>query len=151
MLELDAITKRTIATEGTVKHALRHALRKAVPKQPDSLKDLVIEGEWATTAGPEPENFLFHDNGKDSCQRIVVFATTDGLKQLAKASTWFMDGCFDIAPKLFLQLYVIRVPLGQSTISALYALFKKKPNIHTKSSSTLSWQSAGNWTYSHTQ
>ena len=71
VLELDAITKGTIATEGTVKHALRHARQKAVPKQPDSLKDLVIEGEWATTAGPEPENFLLHENGKDSCQRTL--------------------------------------------------------------------------------
>ena len=110
-----------------MKHALCHVRRKAVPKQPDSLKDLVIEGEWATTAGPEQENFLLHDNGKDSCQRIVVFVTTDGLKQLTKASTWFMDGCFDIAPKLFLRLYVIRVPLGQSTISTVYALLEKNP------------------------
>ena len=62
------------------------------------------------------------DIGKDSCQQIVVFATTDGLKQLAKTFTWFMDGCFDIAPKLFLQRYVIRVPLGQSTISTVYEL-----------------------------
>ena len=119
VIELDAITERIIATERTVQHALSHACQKAVPKSPDSLKDLVIEGEWATTAGPEPQSFLFHDNGKDSCKQIVVVATMDGLKQLAKASTWFIDGCFDIAPKLFSQLHVIHVPLGESTISTL--------------------------------
>ena len=42
VLKLDAITKETIAIEETVKHALRHACWKAVPKQPDSLKDLVM-------------------------------------------------------------------------------------------------------------
>ena len=37
-----------------------------------------------------------------------------------------MDGTFDIAPKLFKQLYVIHAKLGQSAVSCAYALLNVK-------------------------
>jgi hypothetical protein len=51
--------------------------------------------------------FLLHDNGID--ERIIVFATDNGLKYLTEASTWYMDGNFTMDPLIFQQLYVIRV------------------------------------------
>ena len=37
-----------------------------------------------------------------------------------------MDGNFAMSPDLFKQLYIIRVPLGGSSITTLYALLSKK-------------------------
>ena len=37
-----------------------------------------------------------------------------------------MDGNFAVATKAFLQLYIIRVPFGESDITAKYCLLKKK-------------------------
>ena len=37
-----------------------------------------------------------------------------------------MDGTFDSAPSIFQQLYVIRVPLGESAVSCVYAFLSSK-------------------------
>ena len=37
-----------------------------------------------------------------------------------------MDGNFSMAPPHFLQLYVIHVPLGDSTVPAVYAFLERK-------------------------
>ena len=37
-----------------------------------------------------------------------------------------MDGTFDVAPLLFTQLYMIRVPLGESAVTSVYAFLPNK-------------------------
>jgi hypothetical protein len=37
-----------------------------------------------------------------------------------------MDGNFSLAPSIFTQLYVVRVPLGESYITSVYALLAGK-------------------------
>jgi hypothetical protein len=68
------------------------------------------------------------DNGPDADSRIILFAAPRGLAKLASASTWYMDGNFAMAPANFSQLYVIRVPLGDSggSVSAAYAILQRK-------------------------
>src|SRR5271157_1638887 len=83
-------------------------------------------GEWTTTGGVEKEPFLIHDSGPDSCNRAVVYASERALKHLAQASTWFMDGTFSTAPKIFQQLYVIRAPIGESAVTCVYAFLSCK-------------------------
>ena len=70
--------------------------------------------------------FLIHDSGADSPERMLVFESEVGLTQLAQADTWHMDGTFDSAPTLFKQLYVIRVPLGESAVSCVYGFLSGK-------------------------
>ncbi|XP_064468575.1 uncharacterized protein LOC135380414 [Ornithodoros turicata] len=78
------------------------------------------------TAGPQPELFLFYDNGPTADSRILVFGTEQCLRALAESELWFMDGNFDVTPKLFLQLYVILIPLGDAAVSIVYALMERK-------------------------
>jgi len=94
--------------------------------EPDNLSDLVIEHPWTHTAGQNPERFLLHDNGTAADARIIVFATDADMRRLAAADRWFMDGNFAMAPPQFLQLYVIHVPLGDTTVPAAYALLQRK-------------------------
>ena len=90
----------------SMKRNIRNAKRRALPKEPASLSDLTIEGEWAETSSGQ--EFFVHDSGCDSTSRVIVFASHVGLQQLALQSEWYMDGTFSVAPKMFKQLYIIR-------------------------------------------
>ena len=90
------------------RRVIRRHQRGIVPPDPPTTRDLVIDIEWSTTGGPTPQTFLIHDRGRFSNQRIVMYATEEGLRLLARSGTWYMDGTFSTAPDCFRQLYVIR-------------------------------------------
>lgn len=77
---------------------------KVIPKQPETLSDLVIDGEYAQTM--KGEMFLLYDN-KHAVNRIVIFATKDNLQFMVACDDWYMDGTFDITPPLFKQVYTV--------------------------------------------
>lgn len=89
------------------------------------LHEIVIEGEWAVTNSENPEPFLIGDN-RGNNGRVIVFASPGCLRLLSRSQEWFMDGNFSIAPPQFLQLYIIRVGLGGTFITACYALMSRK-------------------------
>ncbi|XP_041369007.1 uncharacterized protein LOC121383200 [Gigantopelta aegis] len=107
-----------------IKRALRRERAKHMPKNPTSLRDLMLDDEWTTSS--DGDRFLIYDNGVDSSDRMLVFGTDDGLRHLASSESWFMDGTFTVAPLLFTQLYVIRVPLGESAVTCVYAFLPNK-------------------------
>lgn len=55
-----------------------------------------------------------------------MFASEIGLQLLAEADTWFMDGTHSTSPAQFQQLFCVRVPLGNSHVSAVYAPLPSK-------------------------
>ncbi|XP_022170329.1 uncharacterized protein LOC111033737 [Myzus persicae] len=79
--------------------------------------------DWALVNG---QQFLLADNKSTTGERIVLFATNDSLKMLTEAKTWYCDGNFNLSPKYFLQLYVIRVQKNDSYITAVYCLLERK-------------------------
>lgn len=108
----------------TVKRSLRRERAKHMPKNPTSLSELTLDGEWITTIDGDP--FLIYDNGVHSSARMLVFGTELGLRRLASSDSWYMDGTFSVAPLLFSQLYIIRVPLGESAVTCVYAFLPDK-------------------------
>jgi hypothetical protein len=76
--------------------------------------------EWRTTKDQKP--FLIYDNGPTASKRMLVFASEEGLELLAQSHRWLMDGTFDSCPSIFDQLYVIRAPLGETSVPCVYAL-----------------------------
>ena len=89
---------------------LKRAIRKkrvmeaAVPANPLNLADLVIPEQYLNNKR-EPgvtENFLRYGSGQEAgVARILIFATANNLQILQQATTWAMDGTFNIAPPLF--------------------------------------------------
>ena len=64
--------------------------RGIAPPDPPTTRDLVIDIEWSTMGGP-PQTFLIHDSGRLSPERIVMYATEEGLQLLAHClphGTW---------------------------------------------------------------
>jgi hypothetical protein len=69
------------------------------------------------------KHIIIYDNGpRAAARRMLVFASEEGLRHMSSAQQWFMDGTFGVAPNLFDQLYVIRAPLGDTSVSCVYAL-----------------------------
>ena len=113
-----------LGNPGTVKCVLRRERARHMPKNPASLSDLTLDAEWTTTI--DGEQFLLYDIGVYLDSRMLVFGTEEGLQRLASSDSWFMDGTFDVAPLLFTQLYIIRVPLGDSAVTCAYAFLHNK-------------------------
>jgi hypothetical protein len=110
----------------TIRRTLRRQKRGAMPEEPKSTALLHLDDTWQTTGGANPRQFLIYDNGTASENRILVFASREQLRQLAYAERWFMDGNFAMAPTIFEQLYIIRVPLSLSCVTCAYALLPNK-------------------------
>ena len=115
-------TRAALGRPDNIKRNLRRQKRSVLPPEPATLKDFVVRDEWAGTGGPAPQDFLMYDSGSDHSDRVVISASSEQLRHLAVADTWFMDDTFSVAPKFFTQLYVIRVPLGDSAVTCVYAL-----------------------------
>ncbi|KAG7154223.1 putative Inosine-5'-monophosphate dehydrogenase 1b-like 3 [Homarus americanus] len=78
------------------------------------------------TGGSDPYPFLIHDSGIEARNRIIMFATKEGLRHLADSDTWYVDGTFTCAPSIFEQLDIIRAPLGESEVSCDYSFLSGK-------------------------
>ena len=62
----------------SLKRNIRKVQKGTHPKEPDSLSELEIESEWSETS--TGQRFLVHDSGKESSQRVIVFASNKGIK-----------------------------------------------------------------------
>lgn len=82
--------------------------------------------KWCTIGYTQYQQFLILDNGVNAKERILVFGTIDGVLNLSKCSTWYLDGKYSLVPKLFLQLYVIRVEISDMFITVIYCLLERK-------------------------
>ena len=60
------------------------------PILPERREDIVLEGEWAQTA--DHQNFVLANNGK--AEKLIIFGSVEGLLQVCRASTVYMDGTF---------------------------------------------------------
>lgn len=110
----------------STKRTIRRQRAKEHPLNPTTTADLIIPEAWTTTGTENEDRFLIYDNGQESESRMLVFGTDLALQHLAGSTTWMMDGTFDVAPRIFSQLYVIRAPLGESAVSCVYALLCDK-------------------------
>ena len=82
----------------SIKRSICRIQRGALPKEPKTLEELVIEGEWTKTSAADPMNFLVHDSGVGKRQRVIVFATDEVLRHLVLADTLGADCTFSVAP-----------------------------------------------------
>ena len=100
--------RSTMTAASSVKRTLRNYKTVHHPRQAQTLSELSIDGDWATTGGTDKKPFKVYDNGVDSDARLIVFATDKCLEHPGRSSTWYMDGNFSMAPRLFLQVNMLR-------------------------------------------
>ncbi|KAL5020075.1 hypothetical protein ScPMuIL_002967 [Solemya velum] len=85
-----------------VQSALKRTRLSLMPEIPDTINDVDINGEWATTwAG---RRFLSH---LDNAWGVCVFATDKNLQSLIRCETVFIDGTFKTCPDPYEQFVTI--------------------------------------------
>jgi hypothetical protein len=72
--------------------------------------------EYTTTTNNQ--QFLQYDNGQHAENRMLVF-THHNLERLTNSQTFFIDGTFSVAQHPCKQLYTIRVPFKDVTVTAV--------------------------------
>ena len=76
-----------------------------------------------TAAG---DQFLLFDSGIGGAERILIFATQQGLQLLADYDHWFMDGTFKLCPQIFFQIYSIHALVNNQTLPCVFGLLPNK-------------------------
>ena len=129
---LQTLSPAAIAEIGTI-DSIKRDVQRHRPAEPNSLAVINLQQPWTTTGGQHQVPFLFHDAGPQDLERMLLFATDECLQHLATTTEWYMDGNFKRAPRLLMQLYVIRMKLDDDAISCVYGLLcgKAEQNYHT--------------------
>lgn len=116
--------------------ALRKIIRRkrnqinAAPADPADLNDLVLPNPYKVYV-PRPgteETFLLSDDG-EGANRILIFGRESWLQHLHNANTWYTDGTFAIAPRLFSQIYIVMATKHGGVHPILYALLPNKQRV----------------------
>ena len=118
----------SFSNENAFRRTIQRVRSNDYPPIPVTMEELVIEGSWAMTFGEHPSQFLRYDNRGSEGQagRMIIFFSDAGINLLSSASVWYMDGNFKMSPQGFLQLYVIRVPLGTTAVTVAFCVLERK-------------------------
>ena len=82
----DEVQARLPAAD-TFKRVLRRVRTVYRPKHPHTLSELITDGQWSQPTGEYPTNFVQYDDGPDTNERVIVFATQAHLQKLASCGT----------------------------------------------------------------
>jgi hypothetical protein len=72
------------------------------------------------------KTFSCHKFDQNAENGMLVFYSPDNLERIANAQTFFIDGTFSVAQHPCKQLYTIRVPFKDVTVTAVYAFLPNK-------------------------
>jgi hypothetical protein len=72
------------------------------------------------------EQFLQFDSGQDDKNRILIFASNEGLNDLASFPSLAGDGTFKVSPDIFYQVYTLHIQEKSFSIPRVFALLPNK-------------------------
>ena len=102
----------------------RHEARIPLPR-PDNAANVEIPRPYQLTA--HNQQFLQYDSGVGDNERILLFASEDGLELLRNSTHWAADGTFKTAPEIFFQLYTVHCFAGNGQLfPCVYGLLTNK-------------------------
>ncbi|OWF53655.1 hypothetical protein KP79_PYT25464 [Mizuhopecten yessoensis] len=107
----------------TVESSLYRACRKQTPPLPKTLTDITLDGRWTETSTSKP--YLLFDDGKQN-NRMIAFATSENLAELATSDVFFSDGTFYTCPTMFHQIYSNHVQIEGIVTPVVYVLLPGK-------------------------
>lgn len=103
---LTAMTNVQNSVAATMRQTVnRVCLDPNAPKNPKNLAELRIAG----TKTESGKDFILYDrqDDDDDDSRLIIFGTKENLDFILRCQGLFMDGTFDVAPRLFYQVYTI--------------------------------------------
>ena len=109
-------------TLSSVKSTLYRQRRKRIPALPATRTEVHFEGEWTQTVKGEP--FLVAEDGDND--KIIIFASERNLQQMAEAESLYVDGTFQICPRVFYQVFTIHSVVNGLHVPLAYCLLPDK-------------------------
>ncbi|KAK8401049.1 hypothetical protein O3P69_002673 [Scylla paramamosain] len=94
------------------------------PPIPQTRTGYVIPEEY--TKLDRERCFLQHDSGTEDDNRILVFASAQGLRDLVRCKSWGFEGTFKYCPKIFVQLFTTHGQDGTFTVPRVFALLPSR-------------------------
>eukprot|EP00096_Caligus_rogercresseyi_P013923 TRINITY_DN6493_c0_g1_i1.p1 TRINITY_DN6493_c0_g1~~TRINITY_DN6493_c0_g1_i1.p1 ORF type:complete len:517 (-),score=42.18 TRINITY_DN6493_c0_g1_i1:142-1584(-) len=122
---INSISWSKLGHQESIKRTLRNMRARNSPPVPVSLLECALKDEWGGSKSAD-DPFLFYDNVQQTTDRLILMGSNRALERLCKAEVWMMERNSSMAPTKFVQLIVIRLPLDDSSIPAVYALFQSK-------------------------
>ncbi|CAF0822724.1 unnamed protein product [Brachionus calyciflorus] len=95
------------------------------PPEPDSLKEVNIPSDLRLCLNPDKDLFLIYDSGEHDNDRFFIFGNEKNLKLMSNSHI-FADGTFDMAPKLFSQVYSLHIFYRNKSYPIVYATLPRK-------------------------
>ena len=105
--ELECLPK----TRSMKRHVQRSRTDDNEPKNPSQRTGFEIEGDYAEY---DRRPFLRHDSGSDDENRIFIFVTDEGIRDLQTYKNWSGDGTFKSSPKIFYQVFLLHVHINET-------------------------------------
>ena len=104
-----------------------HSQRKDNDLRPKPLRreDIPVLPERCQVT-KDGEEFPIFDGGVGSNERILIFATREGIHFLSNDSHWFMDGIFKLCPEIFYQICNIHALNNSQVFPCVFALLPGK-------------------------
>lgn len=102
----------------------RNKIRPYLGHNPQSLEDIDLSEQLTVTN--KGQQFLYYDSGPEDPNRMLIFTTDNNLGILNKSHTSFVDGTFEIAPKLFYQVFTINGIFRGKCLPLVYGLLTRK-------------------------
>lgn len=94
-----------------------------LPTLPRTRRDITIPPSIGTTSGGR---FLLNCGPNND---YIMFATDANLQRLCNSPLICIDGTFDAAPKLFMQLFSIHAFVGERLVPLVYVLMSSKAQV----------------------
>ena len=118
----------TLPVLNSCNSSLYRARRKELPKLPGVLADLgKIPQVFAFTGENHDDPFVISNTLLQGGEEgSILMASETCLRLLSTRTSWFMDGTFKVAPRLFKQLFTVHVMPEGKVIPCAYALMASK-------------------------
>ena len=94
------------------------------PEIPTAVTGFYIPLNFSNTNSGD--KFLQFDSGREDQNRILIFATNEGLNDMKIYKNWSFDGTFNNYPNILYQLFTIHIQIGKITISRIIAFLPNK-------------------------
>ena len=108
-------------TFNEIRTVLYRARQSKFPQFPESVHNIEVPPHLSKTLSGK-EFILNYNRDKG----MLVIATSDNLKILSESETYYMDGTFDVVPKIFAQLFTIHAFFNAKQIPLIFSLLPNK-------------------------
>ncbi|QQP42000.1 Putative LOC100898192, partial [Caligus rogercresseyi] len=127
---LDDSTLAFLPSAATLSRRIRDWRQKEnrAPPIPMGRSGYSIPNEFRTLSNGE--EFLLFDSGMEDPNRLLIFGTQDGLKDLETNGNWACDGTFRSSPNIYYQMFTLHVIINNTSIPRIFALLPGKSQNH---------------------